>query len=903
MFRLAALKPAQRRHILIYALLPLAYVICGRFGLLLAVPPGYATAVFVPAGIAVAAMYIAGPATLPGSFLGSFLLNIWISNSIAPGVDATGVASALVIALGSMVQAAIGGAGLRHFVGWPAPMDRPREVGLFLLLSPLFCATSATLSVGGLWLLGMVQGHDFISNWTTWWVGDSLGVLLGLPLILVVAGEPAVLWRARRAFVAAPMIACFAVFVAVFVRVREWENEQGLLEFRVQSHRIADTISASLDEHALFLEQLSSVFATRGSQPSRQEFRALVQTLIERFPTVQAVEWAPHVASAERGAVEAAQQAGLPGFIIRERAAAGELRPAADRAEFYPVTYLEPLAGNEQAAGFDLASDPNRRAAIDRAIASGHVAATAPIRLVQERGAEAGILLIDALPESAGKTGVVLVVLRMETFTAARAEPLEPTLNLSLADASAALPFFDSLPSSQMPAYTTGFDFGGRHYVVETAPSPAYLALHQGWQSWAVLVAGTLSTGLLGGLLLLGTGHTWRLEQLARKLGQSETRIAADLADMTRLNQLSNRLVRESGKVDRCLNEVVETAIAISGADKGNLQMFDAGSGTLTIAAQRGFNAPFLKYFEHVGDNASACAAAMRSGERVIVEDVTPSDIFAGQPSQQVLLDAGVRAVISVPLTSSGGNLLGMLSTHFGQPHRPSDRELRLIDLLGRQTADYLQRKRAEETERTLVHEIQHRSNNLLAVIQAIANQSLAGDGSLPQAKKAFEARLYALARVNRQLSTSNWSGMNLGEIVRLELEPFAGRAIIEGSNVVLGPRDAQSFSLALHELATNAAKYGALSSAGGKVGASWTIHIDGSGKLLKFRWQESGGPPVAAPTRRGFGTSLVKATFKNACFDFAAGGLRCEIDVMLGGMEPTEAARQEPLALDPSDT
>jgi len=348
---------------------------------------------------------------------------------------------------------------------------------------------------------------------------------------------------------------------------------------------------------------------------------------------------------------------------------------------------------------------------------------------------------------------------------------------------------------------------------------------------------------------------------------------------------------------------VVETAIAISGADKGNLQLFDSGSGTLTIAAQRGFNAPFLKYFEHVGDNASACAAAMRSGEPVIVEDVTLSDIFAGQPSQQVLLDAGVRAVISVPLTSSGGNLLGMLSTHFGQPHRPSDRELRLIDLLGRQTADYLQRKRAEETERTLVHEIQHRSNNLLAVIQAIANQSLAGDGSLPQAKKAFEARLYALARVNRQLSTSNWSGMNLGEIVRLELEPFAGRAIIEGSNVVLGPRDAQSFSLALHELATNAAKYGALSSAGGKVGASWTIHIDGSGKLLKFRWQESGGPPVAAPTRRGFGTSLVKATFKNACFDFAAGGLRCEIDVMLGGMEPTEAARQEPLALDPSDT
>jgi two-component sensor histidine kinase len=120
-----------------------------------------------------------------------------------------------------------------------------------------------------------------------------------------------------------------------------------------------------------------------------------------------------------------------------------------------------------------------------------------------------------------------------------------------------------------------------------------------------------------------------------------------------------------------------------------------------------------------------------------------------------------------------------------------------------------------------------------------------------------------------------------------------AARADSADNSVRIGLSANQSFSLVLHELATNAAKYGALSSAGGKVGASWTIHIDGSGKLLKFRWRESGGPRVAAPTRRGFGTSLVKATFKNARFDFAAEGLRCEIDVMLGGMEPAEAVRK----------
>jgi len=142
---------------------------------------------------------------------------------------------------------------------------------------------------------------------------------------------------------------------------------------------------------------------------------------------------------------------------------------------------------------------------------------------------------------------------------------------------------------------------------------------------------------------------------------QAEVLIAADLRNMTLLNQLSNRLVREGSDFDRNLNTVVDTAITITGADKGNLQLLDRTTGVLTIAAQRGFEAPFLNFFSAVRDEASACAAAMRSGERVIVEDVRGSEIFAGQPSKDVLIDAGVRAVISTPLIASSGNLLGKI--------------------------------------------------------------------------------------------------------------------------------------------------------------------------------------------------------------------------------------------------
>src|SRR5262249_43399855 len=137
------------------------------------------------------------------------------------------------------------------------------------------------------------------------------------------------------------------------------------------------------------------------------------------------------------------------------------------------------------------------------------------------------------------------------------------------------------------------------------------------------------------------------------------------------------------------------------------------------------------------------------------------------------------------------------------------------------------------------------------------------------------------------QLTKSNWTGANLSELVRLELQPFAGRTIIDGADVTLNPQHAQNFSLELHELATNAAKYGALSNGSGKVGISWAVMSQSKNNRLKLRWQKGGGPPVVvAPTRQGFGSTLIKTTFPEARVDYAVEGLCCEIDIPLGQSE-----------------
>ncbi|HET9479488.1 MAG TPA: ATP-binding protein, partial [Pyrinomonadaceae bacterium] len=201
-------------------------------------------------------------------------------------------------------------------------------------------------------------------------------------------------------------------------------------------------------------------------------------------------------------------------------------------------------------------------------------------------------------------------------------------------------------------------------------------------------------------------------EQVAertKELRESESRLfrilehsAADLKAMRRLNEIGTRCARDGHDRDGCLQEVLKVAIEISGADKGNIQLVDPTSGRLNMATQSGFASPFLEFFSD-NNQAGACNVALETQQRVIVEDVRQSALFVGSPSLSVMNQAGVRAVQSTPLVSSAGNVLGVISTHFSTTRRPTEQELRLMDLLARQAADYLERKRVEEEREELL--------------------------------------------------------------------------------------------------------------------------------------------------------------------------------------------------------
>ncbi|HZG09642.1 MAG TPA: HWE histidine kinase domain-containing protein [Allosphingosinicella sp.] len=204
---------------------------------------------------------------------------------------------------------------------------------------------------------------------------------------------------------------------------------------------------------------------------------------------------------------------------------------------------------------------------------------------------------------------------------------------------------------------------------------------------------------------------------------------------------------------------------------------------------------------------------------------------------------------------------------------------------------DVTERRRAEERQRLLVNELNHRVKNTLALVQGLALQSFREGRDPAAAKSAFQHRLAALASAHDLLTRESWEGATLGGVARAALGHLGAqerRIALEGPEVKLGPKAAVSLAMALHELCTNAAKYGALSQSEGRVRLDWQV----DGDRLRIAWREHGGPPVSPPGRSGFGLRMIDRALAadlggHVEMDFADDGLVCRIEASLAEAAP----------------
>jgi PAS domain S-box-containing protein len=226
-----------------------------------------------------------------------------------------------------------------------------------------------------------------------------------------------------------------------------------------------------------------------------------------------------------------------------------------------------------------------------------------------------------------------------------------------------------------------------------------------GQVAWVFTNAAVLHGGGKAVRMLGATADITASKQVQAALRESEARFEAEATALARLNDASSRLWR-TRELTEGLGEILDATIELLGADKGGLQILDPERQILRLAAQRGFEGDYLDSFREVSaEEFSACSRTLSTGERTVVEDVETDAAFA--PFRSAARAGGFRAVQSTPLTGRDGRILGVLSTHFSQPHRPSEQELRRVDLYARQAADFIERSGVEDALRTRTEELE----------------------------------------------------------------------------------------------------------------------------------------------------------------------------------------------------
>ena len=284
---------------------------------------------------------------------------------------------------------------------------------------------------------------------------------------------------------------------------------------------------------------------------------------------------------------------------------------------------------------------------------------------------------------------------------------------------------------------------------------------------------------------------------------------------------------------------------------------------------------------------------AMINGEQVAIPDIYLDDRIP----HAAYRPTGVHSLIMTPVGEP--EPFAAVGAYWTDVRRATDDELAAMSALAScmatalQNMDLMASLRAEaDHKQLLVNELNHRVKNTLAIIQSLAAQALRGERDIAEARADFESRLMALAAANVLMTEAEWRSVPLRELADRTIQPFAqgtsGRFALSGPDVLLPPKSAVAFALAVHELCTNAAKYGALSREGGAVAIDWTLE----GERLRLTWRESGGPPVVAPARRGFGSRLLErglAAELNGivALVFRPEGLCCEMDVPAPADDP----------------
>ena len=521
---------------LLWAGLAASYLALGKLGLLLAIPPGYATAIFPPAGLALHQALKRGARVLPGLWLGSFLMNLWVSWNLGPR-PALVLMSAL-IALGAVLQAWLGARLARAVAEHPLDLRSARDLLAVLGLGGgLACLIGATIGVAGLRGLAGLPAPGAAYAWWTWYVGDALGVVIIVPALEMALAPPGSLWHERRRAVGVPLLLTSAVVVGLFMRVSAREVESLRQALRLRGEQARSELQAQLKARLEMLQALEGLFQAIPSV-DRRAFEHFVEPYLQRHRDLHSVDWSTRVPGEARGAYEARMREQYGGaFEIQEMGSDLRIHPAAVRDEYWPVTYKFPIPFNRLALGLDLRTRPFQGPRMQAALDEGIPSLIVLEGLAQDPVARPAMVLTlptyegGRRPEDPESRRAAFLGFHSALFyvdplleeAQLRAGPGEVTLHLLVTRTDGQRFEAGHTGLAGEPSFREDLPFQiyGTQAVLRIEPTPAYLLGRKPWQVFLVLAGGLAVTGMLGALLLLISAQVHEVRGLAETRGRS----------------------------------------------------------------------------------------------------------------------------------------------------------------------------------------------------------------------------------------------------------------------------------------------------------------------------------------------------------------------------------------------
>lgn len=528
-------KPLGLTAILIVAA---AYFAFGTMGLSLAIPPGYASPIFPAAGIAAALMLWSGNRAWPGIWLGSFVLNLSVS-AFNENLNTVSTLVASGIASGATLQALFAAYLVRRSVGqaWQEMVLESDIVRTLIAASVMACIVSASIGITILYAAGIITAAALMNSWWSWWVGDTLGVLIVMPILLSILYRQHPYWRNRLRTLVITMLLVLLAVAGVVALASHWEQQLRKEEIQKHGESFEKLIQQRFIAHKEAIASLARLIEVLPDMTFSQ-FEYFTRITLKEHPDIFALSYNPYVTSARRKAFEShfSEVGTLPDFSIKERGPSSVLVPAGQRDFYVPVGLIAPLAGNQDAIGFDINSDATRHAAIQHALEISNTSITAPVRLVQEKQNRTGVLMLhpayfnrelNTSSHAADNVkGFATGVIKIDEFiTIATASVSKHDLIYQIDDVTApaskqilyrSKEVLKSIRESEF-FWQTKLKVADRVWELSVFPTPEYIHRQPTPVAWIISIVGLFFSALLQVLMLVITGRTSLVEKKVRE--------------------------------------------------------------------------------------------------------------------------------------------------------------------------------------------------------------------------------------------------------------------------------------------------------------------------------------------------------------------------------------------------